>query len=395
MTAAEQRQPPPYFALYAQTIVANGFGILPVLPGKKKPRYPRWQTAGFKLPDPAWLERHVRKYPTDSVGLGCGRLTGIDIDDLDATKAHSIQQAAFQELGETTLIRVGRWPKRTLVYRADDQIDTARFGAVEILARGSQFVGWGIHPDTQQPYYWLDDSPLDADAADLPVIRRDDLDRFIKRISALIGRYIPDIGPPPANDNSAHARSNVAVVRNAHGLVVDHRDEFMRGIVWEEFCRGYRTPEELAARAWSLFAAEAELSRPKHGRGNRRWSYRDALSKAKYLCRKQAALRFRPARDQVQHLNSFRQPGYWTDERKAEHQREGARRAMTPAALIVNRRMLDGVPISAGQCTVPVSELVKQTNLSESAVKTARHDLREVGLWISERGVYVPMPVSG
>lgn len=399
MTAVEKRQQPRYFALYAQTIVANNFGILPVLPGRKKPRYKRWTTAGFKLPDPAWLQRHVEKYPTDSIGLGCGRVIGVDIDHLDAAMSHRIREAALEELGETSLIRIGQAPKQLLVYRTDDKIDTARSSAVEILARGSQFVALGLHPDTGQPYYWPDATPVDTDWADLPLVRRADLNRFLQRVSEIIGSELfAELGPPAANDNrpkrKLSAGSKPAVVRDAGGIVIDRREEFLRAVVWEEFQSGYRNPDELAKRAWSRFAAEADLSRPKGGRSSRRWSFRDALTRARHICRKQFAVRFPRSVGQERHLNSFRRPDYWTAERKGEHQIEAARRAMTPAALMVNKHMLDASPISAGQCIATVSVLMTQTSLSESSVKTARRILRDVGLWISERGVYVPMPLN-
>jgi hypothetical protein len=399
MTAADMRRPA-YFALYAQTMVANGFGILPVLPGQKRPRYRAWQTAGFRLPDPNWLEHHVQKYPTDSIGVGCGRVIGIDIDQIDGAKANHMQELAFAELGETSLVRIGHFPKRTLVYKTQDQIDTARFADFDLLARGSQFVAFGIHPDTRQPYYWLDASPVDTDLDDLRLIRREDLKRFVRRVSGMIGASVGRNSRAPANDNARQSvassvRSRAAVIRNAAGLVIDHRDEFMRSLVWEEFQRGYQTPEELSFRAWARFAAEAELGRPKRGKGTRGWSHRDALSKAKYLCRRYAAAQVHPARENAQHLNSYRQSGYWSEERKARHQREAVRRGMKPAELKVNLRMLDAVPISAGQCIAPVSALIEQTGLSESSVKTARRELRKAGLWIAERGVYVPLLTTG
>lgn len=388
----------PYFALYAQTIIENGYSVVAVRPSSKRPSLKRWQTASFKPSIPAWVEHYARSRPSDSIGIGCGRnVVGIDIDILDAGKAHDIQEAAVAEFGATDLIRVGRWPKRILLYATDDAIDTARLGSVEILGRGSQFVAFGVHPEIHRPYYWVDASPTDTDAADLPLVRRDGLARFLLLVSEIIG-VNTRLDTPPANDNATilvrPTNRSHRIVRNSEGIVTDGREELMRALTWEEFHKGYQSPDELARRVWSRFAIGADIQRPKEG-GRRRWSLRDALTKAKQICRKQPLLR--PRRQPagfMDHLNSYRRSEYWNVDRKAQHQNEATQRAMTPAALIVNRKMLDAVSFSAGQCSNPVSVLIKQTKLSESSVKSARRTLCQAGLWIAERGVYVPIPVS-
>jgi hypothetical protein len=186
-------------------------------------------------------------------------------------------------------------------------------------------------------------------------------------------------------------------VRNSEGKVIDGREEFLTKIVCREYHRGFKTPDELASRSWACFAAGADVARPKGGRGSRRWAHRDALAKAKQICRKRPEQRRRFVRrrsNPVSHLHSYRRSDYWSADRKAQHQNDAERCAMTPAALAVNRKMLDAIPLAAGQCTVTVRILVGETGFSESAVKSARRKLIEVGLWIAEHGVYVPTPVS-
>ena len=46
---------------------------------------------------------------------------------------------------------------------------------VEILGAGQQSVVFGIHPDTQAPYYWVDDSLLDIPLHELTVVTADQL----------------------------------------------------------------------------------------------------------------------------------------------------------------------------------------------------------------------------
>ncbi|MCG5532363.1 DUF5906 domain-containing protein [Halorhodospira sp. 9621] len=114
------------------------------------------------------------------VGFVCGEpggVVGIDIDVLDEDAAGLVQQVAEQTLGGAP-VRVGRWPKRLLVYGVDvlsEPVQTSkiafRSGAegtrkhlIEIRGQGQQFVAQGIHPNTRQPYTW-----------DRPVPPRDEL----------------------------------------------------------------------------------------------------------------------------------------------------------------------------------------------------------------------------
>ncbi|HEY4232208.1 MAG TPA: bifunctional DNA primase/polymerase, partial [Lacipirellulaceae bacterium] len=109
----------PFFARLAEKMIDNGYdSVVPVLPGQKNPRYNGWTAGCYKPTNLRFLENHVRQFPSDSIALPCGRLTiGIDIDSDDAAMSHALQTLAFEELGETPLIRIGRWPHRMLVYR--------------------------------------------------------------------------------------------------------------------------------------------------------------------------------------------------------------------------------------------------------------------------------------
>lgn len=396
---------PPYFATLGERLVDNGYRIVALLPQQKRPRYQNWQAACFKPPTPTWLDWQAKRHPDDGIGMACGEVVvGIDIDLNDAAKAFALQELAINELGDTPLIRVGRWPRRLLVYAAGERVDTIRLGSLEILGCGSQFVAFGIHPELRQPYYWIDETPADRDRADIPLVRWSDLKRFIERACALIGRDARAIEQhQPANDNKPRripgsskkfAKLRALVTRNEAGIVIDGREAYLTILVWEEYQNGYGTPETLADAAWARFVATADLIRPKARNPRTRWSFKDALSKARYIFRKQPGKR-RPTwqrrRHPAGHLHSFRRPEYWTSERKIMHQQEAARRALAPSVLIVNKAMLDETSLDAGQCTVSIRAIVSQTTLSRSAVTTARHELLSLGLWIAERGVYVPI----
>src|SRR5215471_4681806 len=190
-----------WFGRYAETIVDNGYSIVAVVPRTKKPRYPKWTTACFKDTDPIFLSRQVKKYPTDSIGLACGtKIIAIDIDDTDHEQAIRAHEAARTILGDTPLVRMGEFPKRLLVYRASEKIDTVRSGKIEVLACGSKFVALGIHPGTGTPYCWLEDDPTDTDLQSLPAIDRQGIERFLRRMQPAHEANVR-ITAAPANDN--------------------------------------------------------------------------------------------------------------------------------------------------------------------------------------------------
>src|SRR5207247_1706905 len=93
--------------------------------------------------------------------------------------ASTAERLSRKILGETTLVRVGQFPKRILVYRPEpvyrpeEGIDTKRLGGIDILGRGSQFVSFGIHPGVGRPYYWLGDDPTNTLVESLVVVTAD------------------------------------------------------------------------------------------------------------------------------------------------------------------------------------------------------------------------------
>jgi hypothetical protein len=81
--------------------------------------------------------------------------------------------AAIQKiLGRTDLIRIGRWPKKLLLYRTDMPLSEITVGQkgcqIEFLGQGQQFVAYGIHETTGKPYEWPTDTPVDTPVSDLP-----------------------------------------------------------------------------------------------------------------------------------------------------------------------------------------------------------------------------------
>jgi hypothetical protein len=135
-------------------------------------------------------EAHLNEWAATPAGVGvrCMDLVAIDIDVLREDLADIVQRVALDTLGRSTR-RIGRWPKRLLVYRMPrpdsrqlffrDDKDTEHL--VEILGHHKQFVINGIHPDTGKPYEWskpLWDVPYDR----LTEVTPEQIDAFFEAV---------------------------------------------------------------------------------------------------------------------------------------------------------------------------------------------------------------------
>jgi hypothetical protein len=116
------------FAL-RQRLLDNGWNVVPSSPRDKSCHVVGWPVIETNL---FYLDKWMRTFPahTNDAAVGNKNYIGIDIDVLsDPDLAHRIQVLAFEHLGETPFIRVGRRPKRLLVYRKRPDV-------IEALDRG-------------------------------------------------------------------------------------------------------------------------------------------------------------------------------------------------------------------------------------------------------------------
>lgn len=185
------------------TLRRNGYHPVPISGAHlsikaagKRPLMRGWETV-CATADEAEIGRWAKKQPEcTNTGLLCGGIVGIDIDVPVEQPAAAIERLARDILGDTPLKRIGRAPKLLLVMRATqafDKIQTPELllpdgtsMRVEILATGQQFVGFGIHPDTQADYVWPDRSPLEVPASDLPVICAEQCADFIAQAETVL-----------------------------------------------------------------------------------------------------------------------------------------------------------------------------------------------------------------
>ncbi|WRH63827.1 MAG: DUF3987 domain-containing protein [Fuscovulum sp.] len=200
-----------FMARFGARLVTNGYAILPIGPGTKKPgRFQRGSWADY----PEW-NRHAERgttevevstwssWPNCGVGIAGGAVAAVDIDITeDAELALQIERLARARLGDTPALRIGRAPKRMLVYRTSEPFRGIKRHPLEILCLGQQFLAYAIHPDTGAPYAWPEEGLADIDITDLPEISAEAAVAFLEEAyarlpEALRQRRLSAMSPPP------------------------------------------------------------------------------------------------------------------------------------------------------------------------------------------------------
>ncbi|MEO1276317.1 MAG: bifunctional DNA primase/polymerase [Pseudomonadota bacterium] len=230
------------------------------MPRAKKPALKRWSEIRI---GPHEIEDWAGRFGDHGIGLRTGLLVGVDIDVLDPDLAHQIERLARQRLGET-LLRIGQWPKRLLMYRTEAPEPKRRVGPLEILGLGQQVVAFGIHAKTGQPYTWpLNETPLEVPLDELPPVGPDDIDGFLAEASSLLPQpqEVSSRRPRPGNQGGG-----TGPVRNASGLVVEGRDGWLSSIAFHAVHDALDAGESLdpailGNRAWQRFSETADLER--------------------------------------------------------------------------------------------------------------------------------------
>ena len=267
-----------WFATLAERLIENGYEPLPIKPLSKTPALTRWTTVEINRPNVAsW----TRQYADHGVGLRTGKLVAVDIDILDANQAHAAAARAQDLMGQT-LVRVGRWPKRLLVYRVAMPFRKIRIPGLEILGDGQQFVSHGLHPEMRMPYYWVTgDSPCEVAFSDLPLVDSAVVQRFVAEMRGL-GE------PVPRNCRRGRAAgdpvgSGQQITRDASGQVIDGRDGWLSVLAFHAVhdaidVGGALDPALISQSAWDRFCQTAELGRGRSG-STEPWSPGDAQQK--------------------------------------------------------------------------------------------------------------------
>ncbi len=181
---------------------ANGYRPVPVLGARvdakgagKRPVLKDWINV-CAVAGETEIHAWERTLPTSSnTGILCGEVVGLDIDVPDDGLATKCDEVAVRTLGAAPC-RFGNAPKRLRPYRVSrpfDKLQTPELvlpdgtvGRVEILARGQQFVAFGIHPATRRNYEWNGGSPLDVPVTDLTVVDEEQCAAYLIEVERLL-----------------------------------------------------------------------------------------------------------------------------------------------------------------------------------------------------------------
>ena len=180
----------------ALKLLENGYTPIPIIPETKKPSIKNWQNIEN---DYNQIEKLSSKHPHAGVGVLLNDLIVFDIDILDDRLSLLVKKIIINELKDT-IERIGKFPKRALFYRrigeefrkkSTESFDIEKGKArLEILATGSQCVVFGTHPETKQPYQWIEDSVLDTQIQDLPSVNIRQVENIITQTEILLRNHV-------------------------------------------------------------------------------------------------------------------------------------------------------------------------------------------------------------
>ena len=173
----------------ALTLIQNGYRVIPIYAGQKRPGIDGWQSMHAT---PAHVRKWVGEgFENGNIGIVTSHNPAVDLDIYDAEMAEKMEAWVLSQFPDAP-VRIGRAPKRLLVFSAveafskvyADYVDQrGTKHRVEVLGDGQQFVAYGIHPDTKRPFQWMSlDEPLDTPADMLPELThakaREIVDKF-------------------------------------------------------------------------------------------------------------------------------------------------------------------------------------------------------------------------
>lgn len=289
-----------FLAQHGAALIDNGYNIVPIQVGKKAPGFDGWQKARSTKPQlDEWLE-HGHRW--SGVGILTRHTPAIDIDVLDEVVAEKIEAWVRDNIGEAP-VRVGRAPKRLMLFRTDEPFRKMRSTVykdewgdkqlIEILGDGQQFVAYHKHPDTGRPYEWPNgDDPLNTHAPKLTLLSADqigDLLAYFDELAAAEGwevaksaRHLPkqlDADNPfledsaPVDISDEELRSRLLLVPNPDdydtwlqvGFALYHQfdGDYAGRTLWHEWAETADNydPDALDRR-WGDFGVEGKRKAP-------------------------------------------------------------------------------------------------------------------------------------
>ena len=177
MMPAEHLTKPHNIADLAARLIELGYSPVPIEAGNKGPTLSGWQNLRLTVEDvPSYFAA------ASLVGILHRTVACFDIDVYDPDLAAEIADEGLRRF-PGALERIGEAPKTMLVMRIEEpgwrihQTQKATrgdlTGQVDVRTVTRQFVAYGLHPATGQPYRWTRGELWATPRADLPLLERD------------------------------------------------------------------------------------------------------------------------------------------------------------------------------------------------------------------------------
>jgi hypothetical protein len=253
-----------YMARLGARLVDNGYPVLPIMPGTKKPGqfkggawrdYRGWTKHGAR-PTSEHELAVWNGWPDAGVGIPTGTVIGLDIDIRNDQVASRLEDLAREVLGDTPAVRFGLPPKRLLVYRTAAPLSGMKAHPIELLGLGQQFVAFADHPETNRPYQWPQESPADLPADALPLVDETMVRTFLDQAQSLVP---PELRPGRLPGEPAARTGTVAAgdLRGTSEAITDALHFIPNAdLDYDSWVRiGMALKGALGEDAWDLFAA--------------------------------------------------------------------------------------------------------------------------------------------
>lgn len=174
-----------------EDLAVNGYEFIPIKKESKRPIFKLWTELDFGSQYQRWISHHP--------GAGAGILTknnpGVDLDIKDDELVQEMADYVSLCYGDGP-VRIGLAPKRLVLFRLQGNpfktiksvwLDKdGQKHEVQILGDGQQFIAYGIHPDTKEPYRWVENGePADLDSASLPALSEEHGFEIVKEFDRL------------------------------------------------------------------------------------------------------------------------------------------------------------------------------------------------------------------
>ena len=196
-----------------ERMIENGWrNLIPLTRAKgTHVRWGNWQHRDMTEVEMRHLwQKHRFCERTGMVFGSCRSLVAVDIDIEEERSMCQTREVVSQHLPHTDFIRIGRPPKRLLLFRG--KVRSVKPHPIEIFGHSCQVAIFGPHPTAGKDYEWPLDTILDCTPEDLPEVTQEQIDAFL-------GDCIRHVTPRRRNGSPVQwfNGSELAYERKIHG----------------------------------------------------------------------------------------------------------------------------------------------------------------------------------